>query len=175
MGYVNEVLIVGRLGANPELAYTKAGMAVARMSVATHQKFKKGNATITETEWHRVVVFGRRAELVAESLKKSGEVYVKGVKRTSQFQDANGQQRQRVEIIVLDIRWPGSEKIDMTAPQMAKQEKTSQPSTTQRVKAATEKAQVMSDMAAEEVLDDAQIERELADLRKQSPIQGLHQ
>src|SRR5688500_8956295 len=99
MGYVNEVLIVGRLGANPELAYSKGGMAVCRMSAATHQKYNKGQQTITETEWHRVVVFGRRAEIAAANLKKGGEVYVKGVKRTSQFLDSKtGQQRQRVEI-----------------------------------------------------------------------------
>lgn len=173
MGYVNEVLIVGRLGSNPELDYTKAGMAIARLSVATHQKYKKGNQTITETEWHRVVCFGRRAEVIASALKKGSEVYVKGVKRTSVFLDKNGQQRQRVEIIVLDIKWPGSEKFDMTAPQMPREEKPA-PSPTQRAKAATEKTQ-LSEMAAEDSLDDDDIEKELDDLRRSGSQQGAQQ
>lgn len=167
MGYVNEVLIVGRLGANPELDYTKAGMAVCRMSVATHQKFRKGTQTITETEWHRIVLFGRRAEIAAQNLKKGGEVYVKGVKRTSQFLDSKtGQQRQRVEIITLDIRWPGSEKMDMTGPQVQQPEQA--PLTPGMQSAKAPLPQRGAPLPNPSGFSDADIERELLDLRRQA-------
>lgn len=164
MGYVNEVLIVGRLGANPELTYTKAGMAVCRLSVATHQKYKKGTQTITETEWHRVVLFGRKAEIAAENLKKGGELYVKGVKRTSVFMDQNTkQQRQKVEIITVDMKWPGSEKIDMTAPQINK------PQNQQKTAAVETKGNLpVSGLDTPTSMDDASIEAELNELRKEA-------
>jgi single-strand DNA-binding protein len=179
MGYVNEALVVGRLGAAPELDYTKNGMAVCRMSVATHQKYKKGEQTITETEWHKAVVFGRRAEIAAEALKKGSEVFVKGVKRTSVYKNKSGQQKQKVELIALDIKWPGSEKFDFTAPQTGGkleekihqqlQPPSSRAGSTAIPKGASSSSpKPIAQFAMEATLSEDQIENELAELRKQN-------
>lgn len=179
MGYVNESLVVGRLGADPELTYTKLGMAVCRMSIATHQKYMKGTQSITETEWHKAVVFGRRAEVAKEELSKGDTVYVKGVKRTAVFKDKSGQQRQKVEIIALDIKWEGSEEFDFTAPQEGGKNLTQQNQANQRMSSNKQspgsqagaggtkatKPKSLAEEAGKSGYSDDQIEKELADLR----------
>jgi len=100
-GTVNKVIILGRLGSDPEVRYMPSGSAVANLSVATNDGYKDKNTGeyVTTTEWHRVVLFGRSAEVAGQYLKKGGNVYVEGRIRTSKWQDKNGQDRYTTEIV----------------------------------------------------------------------------
>jgi single-strand DNA-binding protein len=100
MASVNKVIIVGNLGADPEVRYTPGGDAVANIRVATTDKWKdKASGEQKEaTEWHRIVFFGRLAEVVDEYLKKGAQVYVEGSLRTRKWQDKDGQDRYSTEV-----------------------------------------------------------------------------
>ena len=101
----NLVILIGNLGNDPEVRYTPAGAAVATISVATTEnwKDKQGNKQ-EKTEWHRVVFFGRLAEIVGEYLKKGRQVYVEGKLRTNKWQDQNGQDRYTTEILANEMQ-----------------------------------------------------------------------
>lgn len=105
MGYVNAQIIVGRLGRDPVLT-VENGVPVARFPVGTTLLYRKGGETIRETEWHQVAVYGDKAKTVAKALKKGGEVYVKGPKRTVSFSNSTNVPRIRVEIQAEKITWP---------------------------------------------------------------------
>src|SRR3989338_8027887 len=98
---VNKVIIVGNLGADPEVRYMPSGGAVTNISVATSDgwKDKESGEKKERTEWHRIVFFNRLAEIAGEYLKKGSKVYVEGSLRTRKWQDKNGQDRYTTEIV----------------------------------------------------------------------------
>lgn len=102
MSGINKVIILGRLGQDPEIKYMPNGNAVANVSVATSEKWKdKDTGQVNErTEWHRVVLFGKIAEIAGQYLKKGSQAYFEGTLRTRKWQDNQGQDRYSTEIVV---------------------------------------------------------------------------
>jgi len=98
---VNKVIIVGNLGADPEVRYMPSGAAVTNIRVATSEgwKDKQSGETQERTEWHRIVFFNRLAEIASEYLKKGSKVYIEGSLRTNKWQDQSGNERFTTEII----------------------------------------------------------------------------
>ena len=98
---INKVILIGNLGADPEVRAMPSGMAVTNLSLATSEswKDKQTGETIDKTEWHRVALFGRLAEIASQYLKKGSKVYIEGSIRTSKWQDQNGQDRYTTEIV----------------------------------------------------------------------------
>lgn len=109
-GTVNKVILVGRLGADPDIRYSPNGVAVAKFSLATNDYVSAGAEGNREerTEWHRIVTFGKTAEFCANYLAKGRHVYVEGSIRTSQWDDPQGQKRYSTEIIAREIQLLGS-------------------------------------------------------------------
>ncbi|WP_426417909.1 single-stranded DNA-binding protein [Aestuariirhabdus sp. LZHN29] len=99
---VNKVIIVGNLGADPEVRYMPNGNAVANLSVATSEQWKDKTTGQPQekTEWHRVVMFGKLAEISGQYLKKGSKVYLEGKLQTRKWQDQQGQDRYTTEVVV---------------------------------------------------------------------------
>jgi len=99
---INKVILVGNLGQDPEVRYMPNGNAVANISVATSESWKDKNTGQMQekTEWHRVVLFGKLAEVAGEYLRKGSQVYVEGQLQTRKWQDQNGQDRYSTEVVV---------------------------------------------------------------------------
>ncbi len=110
MASVNKVILVGNLGADPEVRYLPSGDAVANIRLATTDRYKdKASNEFKEmTEWHRVTFFGRLAEIVNEYLKKGSSVYVEGRLRTRKYQGQDGQDRYSTEIVADQMQMLGS-------------------------------------------------------------------
>ena len=109
MSGVNKVILVGNLGANPEMRYTQGGQAVANLRLATTERWTDRSGQKQETtEWHRVVVFGKQAEIVGQYLTKGRQIYVEGRIQTRQWQDQQGQKRYTTEIVALRVQMLGS-------------------------------------------------------------------
>jgi len=102
---VNKVILVGRLGRDPEIRYTPGGTAVTNLSVATSFKPKEGEE---KTEWHRCVAFGRTAEVCGEYLHKGTQVYIEGRLQTRDWEDKEGTKRYTTEVIVERMQMLGS-------------------------------------------------------------------
>lgn len=99
MASVNKVILVGNLGADPEMRYLPSGEAVANLRVATTDQWKDKDGNKQEaTEWHRVSFFGRQAEVCGQYLKKGSQIYVEGSIRTRKWQDKEGQDRYTTEV-----------------------------------------------------------------------------
>lgn len=99
MGSLNKVLLIGHLGADPEVRYTQSNTAVATMNLATNERFKDSNGDWQErTEWHRVIAWGRLAEVCQQYIKKGSQIYVEGSLQTRSWQDKDGQTRYTTEI-----------------------------------------------------------------------------
>jgi len=110
MASLNRVTLIGNLGKDPELRYTAEGAAVCAVSIATshHWKDKSSGERREETEWHRVVFYGRLAEVAGEYLRKGRTVFVEGRLKTRKWQDAdNGIDRYSTEIIAEQIQMLG--------------------------------------------------------------------
>jgi len=100
MAGVNKVIIVGNVGRDPELRSTQGGQAVATFSVATSERFKDKEGQPQErTEWHRVVAWGRLAEICGEYLRKGKQVYVEGRLQTRDWEDKDGHKRYTTEVV----------------------------------------------------------------------------
>lgn len=110
MSSVNKVILVGRLGNDPEVRYTATGSAVANVSLATSEnwKDKQTGEKQERTEWHRVVFFSKLAEIVAQYLRKGSLIYVEGSLQTKKWQDQNGQDRYTTEIVAKEMTMLGS-------------------------------------------------------------------
>ena len=108
---VNKVIILGRLGRDPEVRHTASGSAVANVSIATDSQWtdKVSGERQEHTEWHRVVFFGRLAEIVQEYLKKGSQAYVEGRLQTRKWQDNTGQDRYTTEIVANEMQMLGSQ------------------------------------------------------------------
>lgn len=112
---INKVIIVGNLGREPETRFTPDGLAVTTLAIATSEGWKdKQTGQMQErTEWHRVVMYSRLAEIASEYLKKGSKVYIEGRLRTNKWQDKSGNDRYTTEIIagemqMLDSRGAGT-------------------------------------------------------------------
>lgn len=99
---VNKVILVGNLGNDPEIRYMPNGGAVANITLATSDSWrdKQTGENKEITEWHRVVLFGKLAEVAGEYLKKGSQVYIEGQLRTRKWQDQGGQERYTTEVVV---------------------------------------------------------------------------
>ena len=96
---LNKVMIIGRLGRDPELRYTQSGSPVVSLRIATDESYTdKDGQRVERTEWHSVVVFQRSAEICNQYLRKGSLVYVEGKLTTRKWQDQNGQDRYTTEI-----------------------------------------------------------------------------
>lgn len=109
MASVNKVILVGNLGADPEIRYLPSGDAIANIRLATTDRYKdKASGEMKEaTEWHRVAFFGRLAEIVGEYLKKGSAVYIEGRLRTRKWQGQDGQDRYSTEIVADQMQMLG--------------------------------------------------------------------
>lgn len=114
---INKVIIVGNLGADPETRYMPSGSAVTNLRVATSEswKDKQTGEQQERTEWHRVAMFGRLAEIAAEYLRKGSQVYLEGSLRTRKWQDNNGNDRWSTEIVANEMQMLGG-RGDASAP-----------------------------------------------------------
>ena len=109
MAGVNKVILVGNLGADPEVRYLNTGTAVANFRMATTQNIKnKEGERQARTEWHRVVAFGRLAEICGEYLNKGKQVYIEGRLQTRSWDDRDGNKRWTTEIIAATMQMLGS-------------------------------------------------------------------
>lgn len=99
---INKVILIGNLGQDPEVRYMPNGGAVANLTLATSESWrdKQTGEQKERSEWHRVVIFGKLAEVAAEYLKKGSQVYIEGALQTRKWQDSNGQDRYTTEIVV---------------------------------------------------------------------------
>jgi single-strand DNA-binding protein len=100
-GSLNKVMIIGRLGQDPELKYTQNGQAVVNLRLATDEGYRDKNTgeRVDRTEWHSVVVYGRQAEIVANYLSKGRLAYAEGKLRTRKWQDRDGRDRWTTEVV----------------------------------------------------------------------------
>jgi single-strand DNA-binding protein len=106
---INKVIIVGNLGGDPETRYMPSGSAVTNLTVATNESWKD-KATGEQkdrTEWHKVAMFNRLAEVAAEYLRKGSQVYIEGKLRTRKWQDKSGQDRWTTEIVADEMQMLG--------------------------------------------------------------------
>lgn len=99
---INKVILIGNLGQDPEIRYTSGGMAIATLSLATSESWrdKQTGEQKERTEWHRVVLVGKLAEVAGQYLKKGSQVYVEGKLQTRKWQDQSGQDRYTTEVQV---------------------------------------------------------------------------
>jgi len=105
---VNKVILVGNLGNDPEVRYMPNGNAVANLSLATSESWKDQQGQMQErTEWHRLTMYRRLAEIAGEYLKKGSQIYVEGKLQTRKWQDQQGQDRYTTEIIVDQMQMLG--------------------------------------------------------------------
>jgi single-strand DNA-binding protein len=105
---VNQVILVGRLGRDPETRYTGGGQAVANFSVATDETYKDKNGERQKrTEWHKIVVWGKQAEIAQQYLKKGSLIFIEGRIQSREWQDKEGQKRTSFEIVASNFRMLG--------------------------------------------------------------------
>ncbi len=106
---INKVILVGNLGADPEMRYSASGTAIAGLSIATSEswKDKQSGERQERTEWHRVKMFGRLAEICGEYLKKGRQVYIEGALRTDKYTGKDGVERYSTEIVANEMQMLG--------------------------------------------------------------------
>jgi len=105
---LNRVILLGRLGRDPEVRYAQSGTTVATLNMATDERRPDVNVGWkNETEWHRVVLFGKQADLAKQYLTKGREVLIEGSLRTRQWQDKDGQKRYTTEVVCQNMRFVG--------------------------------------------------------------------
>lgn len=102
---VNKAILLGNLGKDPEVRYTQSGNAVSNFTLATTERRKQGEDWVDHTEWHNIVVFGRRAELCSQYLQKGSQVYIEGRIQTRRWEDRDGNPRYSTEIVANDVQF----------------------------------------------------------------------
>lgn len=128
MSDLNRVMLIGRLGRDPESRYMPNGKAVVNFSIATSERWKKDGEAQERTEWHNIVAFEKLAEIIAQHLRKGSQVFVEGKLQTRKWQDKEGKDRYSTEIVASSMQMLGSR------PQQERQE----PSSASRTPAATD-------------------------------------
>jgi single-strand DNA-binding protein len=110
MAGINKVILIGRLGSDPEVRYTPSGVAVANFSIATSEEWKdKDSGERKErTEWHRIVAWRRLGEICGEYLSKGKQVYIEGRLQTRDWEDRDGNKRYTTEIVASDVQFLGT-------------------------------------------------------------------
>ncbi|MBK8481603.1 MAG: single-stranded DNA-binding protein [Proteobacteria bacterium] len=123
MAGINKVILIGNLGADPELRFTAGGQAVADLRLATSRRWQgKDGSTQEDTQWHRVVVWGKQAEQCKEFLSKGRQVYVEGRLQTRSWEDRDGNKRYTTEVVAQQIQFLGGGRgggggdLDQSAP-----------------------------------------------------------
>lgn len=102
---LNKVLLIGNLGADPELRYTPGGTQVATFSIATSERWKGQDGKAQEaTEWHRIVAWGKLAEICGQYLRKGSRIYLEGKLQTRKWQDREGTERFITEVVARDMK-----------------------------------------------------------------------
>lgn len=102
---VNKVILIGSLGADVDVRYSQSGAAIASFRIATSEVWKKQDGSKEkQTEWHRIVAFGRLAEICGEYLAKGSKVYIEGRLQTRKYQDKDGQDRYTTEIVAREMK-----------------------------------------------------------------------
>jgi single-strand DNA-binding protein len=101
---VNKAILIGNLGADPEVRYTQNGTAVANFNLATTETWTKEGNKEEKTEWHRIVAFGRLGEICGEYLSKGSKVYIEGRIQTRQWDDRDGNKRYTTEIVAREMK-----------------------------------------------------------------------
>lgn len=105
---VNKVILVGRLGRDPETRFTGGGQAVANFTLATDSTYKdRSGERQKKTEWHRIVVWSKLAEICQQYLKKGSLIYIEGRLQTREWEDKSGQKRTTTEIVASEMRMLG--------------------------------------------------------------------
>ncbi len=124
---INKVILVGRAGQNPETKFTPGGNAVANFSLATNEKWTdKSGQKQEKTEWHKIVVWGKLAEICGQYLTKGSQAYVEGKIQTRQWQDKDGQTKYTTEIHAHTVQFLGSKARDAARPEAPEVQNTSQ-------------------------------------------------
>tara|TARA_B100000029_G_scaffold516824_1_gene635318 strand:- start:30229 stop:30669 length:441 start_codon:yes stop_codon:yes gene_type:complete len=109
MASINKVILIGNLGADPEIKYTSSGRAVVNFSMATTRQWNtQDGERREETEWHRIVAFSKLAEICGQYLKKGSSVFVEGRLQTRSWEDQSGMKRYTTEIVANDMKMLGS-------------------------------------------------------------------
>jgi len=104
-GGVNKVILIGNLGSDPEVKYTPSGVPVANFSLATSETWNdKSGERQEKTEWHRLVIWRKLAEIAGQYLKKGSKIYIEGKLQTRSWDDQNGQKRYTTEVVVNDLQ-----------------------------------------------------------------------
>jgi single-strand DNA-binding protein len=107
-GGVNKVILIGNLGADPEVRFTPSGQAVANFRIATHESWTDKNGQKQDrTEWHRIVVWGKLGELCGEYLKKGRQAYVEGRLQTREWTDKEGKKNYTTEVVAQSVQFLG--------------------------------------------------------------------
>ena len=147
-GTVNKTIILGRLGQDPEIRTTASGTQVANLNVATTEmgpKDQAGNRQ-EQTEWHRIILFGKTAEIAGQYLQKGSQVYIEGRLQTRKWQDQNGQDRYSTEIVANEMQFIGGKpegqgQQNYQQPQQGYQQPAPQPQAQGNVTAAMQQRQ----------------------------------
>lgn len=102
MSALNKVQVIGNVGQDPEIRYMPSGSAVANLTIATSEKWKDKNSgeQKEETEWHKIAVFGKLAEIIGEYVRKGSKIYIEGKLKTRKWTDQQGQEKYTTEIVV---------------------------------------------------------------------------
>lgn len=109
MASVNKVILIGNLGSDPEVRYTASGTAVSNFNIATNEQWNNKEGQKEErTEWHRIVCWGRTAELCSQYLSKGRPVYLEGRLQTREWEDKDGNKRYTTEVVAQTVKFLGS-------------------------------------------------------------------
>lgn len=117
MAGINKVILVGRLGRDPEVRYTPSGVTVANFSIATSDEWKdkETGQKQEKTEWHRIVAWRRLGEICGEYLRKGKQIYVEGKLQTRSWEDRDGNKRYTTEIVAQNMQMLDAQTRDMRA------------------------------------------------------------
>ena len=109
---INKVILVGRLGRDPELRHTPSGTAVANFSLATDERWTSNGETQSRTEWHNIVVWSKLAEICNQYLTKGRLIFIEGRLQTRDWEDKDGNKRRTTEIVASDMKMLGGRRED---------------------------------------------------------------
>ncbi|MDC1175709.1 single-stranded DNA-binding protein [Bacteriovoracaceae bacterium] len=123
MSGINKVILIGRLGQDPELKYTPGGAAVANFSMATSESWSdKSGQKQERTEWHRIVVWGKLAELCNQYLAKGRQAFIEGSLQTRSWEDQQGQKKYTTEIVAKNVQFLGGQASQGTGDSAGRQQ-----------------------------------------------------
>ena len=122
MAGVNKVILIGNLGADPEVKYLSTGTTVANFRMATTEnRVNRAGEKTTFTEWHRIVAFGKLAEICGEYLNKGKQVYIEGRLRTRSWEDKDGNRKWVTEIVATQMQMLGAPGVPVETPDLEKE------------------------------------------------------